>query len=178
MSFGPRLRKSTLTVHVVASVGWLGAVIAFLGLSIIGFVSHDAAVVNAVRVALYAGGWSVLVPLSVASLLSGILQSLGTPWGLLRHYWVVVKLWVNVLASVVLVLYMQTLASLAQIARVPGASPGYQAASALSPVIHSAGALLLLVVATILSVFKPRGRTRYGQAKASRGRPRAGVDVL
>jgi hypothetical protein len=53
--------------------------------------------------------WFVLVPLSLASLLTGLVQSLGTPWGLFRHYWVLFKLLINVLATIVLLMYMQTL---------------------------------------------------------------------
>jgi len=34
-----------------------------------------------------------------------------------------------------------------------------------SPVLHAAAALLLLLVATVLAVYKPRGMTRYGQRK-------------
>ena len=31
-------------------------------------------------------GWFVIVPLSLASLLTGLVQALGTTWGLFRHY--------------------------------------------------------------------------------------------
>ncbi len=36
-----RLRKFSLTTHIVSSVGWLGAVVVFLGLSIAGMTSQD-----------------------------------------------------------------------------------------------------------------------------------------
>jgi hypothetical protein len=111
-------------------------------------------------------GWLVLVPLSLASLLTGLVQSLGTKWGLFRHYWVLVKLVINVVATIILLLYMQTLESLARMSRETTLSDGVL--SGLrdpSPVLHAGAALLLLAVATTLAVYKPPGMTRYGQRK-------------
>jgi hypothetical protein len=112
MTMGPRLRKFTLTLHVSASVGWLGAIAAFLALALSGFQMHDAAILRAAFLGMDWIGWFVLVPISFASLLTGLLQALGTPWGLFRHYWVLFKLLINVLANVVLFVYMLELASL------------------------------------------------------------------
>jgi hypothetical protein len=157
------LRKALLTAHVTASVGWLGAVAGFLALSIAGLTSQDAQTVRATYLAMEAIGWFVLVPFSLASLLTGVVQSLGTKWGLFRHYWVLVKLLINVIATVILLLYMQTLSSLAGVAAESTLDP-----SGLrdpSPVLHAGAALLLLLVATTLAVYKPRGMTRYGQRK-------------
>ena len=44
----------------------------------------------------------VIVPLAIASLLTGVVQALATPWGLFRHYWVVIKLFLTVFATLVL----------------------------------------------------------------------------
>jgi hypothetical protein len=104
--------------------------------------------------------------LSLASLLTGLIQSLGTTWGLFRHYWVLFKLLINLVASIVLLLYMQTLSYLAGIAAETTLSSGDLAELRNpSPVLHAGGALLLLLVATTLAVYKPRGMTRYGQRK-------------
>jgi hypothetical protein len=168
----PRLRKAVLTAHVTASVGWLGAVAGFLALSVVGLTSDDAQTVRAAYLAMNSIGWFVLVPLSLASLLTGLVQSLGTKWGLLLHYWVLVKLMLNVVASIILVLYMQTLDSLARIAR----ELSRDELSGLrdpSPVLHAGAALVLLLVATTLAVHKPRGMTKYGQRKQHRRRAAA-----
>lgn len=77
------------------------------------------------------------------------------------------KLCINVVAAVVLVLYTQTLSALAEEARSPATGTAHEVAG-LSPLIHGAGALVLLVVATVLSVYKPRGLTRHGQRKDRR----------
>jgi hypothetical protein len=116
-------------------------------------------------------GWVVLVPLSLASLLTGLVCSLGSSWGLFRHYWVLFKLVINVVATIVLLLYMQTLDYLAEVAAVATLSssePGELRSP--SPVLHAGAALLLLVAATTLAIYKPRGMTRYGRRKQHRHR--------
>jgi hypothetical protein len=166
---GPRTRKLWLTVHVSVSVGWLGAVAAFLALAVTALRSTDPALVRGAYLAMDVTGWWVLVPLSVACLLSGLVQSLGTHWGLLRHYWVLATLLINVTATVVLVLFIGTLGELTERLRAPGMTDA--AVLGLrdpSPVVHAAAALLVLLLATGLSIVKPRGRTRYGQRRQMR----------
>ncbi len=166
MTMAPRLRRFALTAHVTSSVGWLGAVATSLALAVAGLTSRDAQVVRAAYLALEVIGWFVLVPLSLASLLSGLVQSLGTTWGLFRHYWVLVKLLMNVFATIVLLLYTQTLSYLAGVAAqttLPGGD--LRGLRSPSPVVHAGAALLLLLVATVLAVYKPRGLTRYGRRK-------------
>ncbi len=74
----PPTRKLALTAHVVSSVGWLGAVAGSLALAVVGLTSQDAQMVRAAYLALEPIGWFVLVPLSLASLLTGLIQSFGT----------------------------------------------------------------------------------------------------
>jgi hypothetical protein len=162
----PGIRKLALTTHVAASVGWLGAVAAFLALAVVGVTSQDAQIVRAVYIAMELTGWFVIVPLSFASLLTGLVEALGTKWGLFRHYWVVAKLLINIFANIVLLIYMPTLTYLAgeaSDARLSGGDVG--GLRDPSPVLHSTAALLLLLVATVLGVYKPRGMTKYGWRK-------------
>jgi hypothetical protein len=174
MTMTPGLRKLALTAHVAASVGWLGAVLASLALGIAGLALQDPEMVRAVYLTLEPIGWFVLVPLSFASLLTGLVQSLGTRWGLFRHYWVVAKLLMNVFATVVVLLYMQTLGYLADVASaMPSTSDAVAGLRSPGVVLHAGGALGLLLGATALSVYKPRGLTRYGQRKQRPQRPQA-----
>ncbi len=163
----PRLRKLALIAHVAFSVGWLGAVAASLALAVAGLTSRDAQTVRAAYLTMELTGWYVLVPLSLASLLSGLVQALGTTWGLFRHYWVLVKLVLNVFATVVLLLYMQSLGYLADVA---AKTSELDELRDPSPVLHAGAAVLLLLGATTLSVLKPRGLTRYGRRKQHRRR--------
>jgi hypothetical protein len=162
----PWWRKLALTAHIVASVGWLGAVAAVLALAIVGLASDDAELVRAVYLAMDAAAWFVLLPLALASLLTGVVQSLISKWGLLRHYWVVFKLTINVFATIVLLMYTDTLGSLADLARAttPSAAESHLLQSP-SPVLHAAVALLLLLAASALAIYKPAGLTRYGRRR-------------
>jgi hypothetical protein len=160
----PPARRFGLVAHVVSSVGWLGAVVMSFALGIIGLVSTDARLVQGAYVTTEAVGWTVLVPLSLLSLVTGLIQSLGTRWGLVRHYWVLIKLAMNLLASIVLLLYMQTLGVLAENAKAwTGGSP--DAMRSPSPALHAGAAIVLLLVAAVLSIYKPAGRTGYGQRR-------------
>lgn len=155
-----RLRKLLLTSHVIFSVGWFGAVLAMLALSATGLASSDEATIRAVYLVMQPVAQYVLIPLGLSSFFSGVVQSLVTPWGLFRHYWVIVKLVINVAATAILFMYLETLDHLAGLARAPSVPPGDP-----SPLLHSVAALMGLIVATGLSVYKPRGMTKYGQRK-------------
>ena len=112
----PGVRKLALTVHITTSVGWFGAVVGFLALAVAGLISQDAQVVRGAYLAMDLITWFVIVPFCLASLLTGIVQSLGTPWGLLRHYWVLAKLILTVLATLILLLHTQPISYMANIA--------------------------------------------------------------
>ena len=168
-------RQAALTAHVVSSVGWLGAVLVFLAMALIGLLSPDVLTVRGAYLLMEQAGWFVLVPLAVASLATGIIQSLGTPWGLFRHYWVIFKLGITVVATAVLLAYMQTFALMAQTAADPGAE--LEAVRNVSPVLHAGAAALVLLAATVLGVYKPRGMTRYGQCQQQMTR-RAGTSTV
>lgn len=163
MIFPPGARRLLLTAHVITSVGWLGAVAAFLALAVVGLTSTDPATVRGAYLIMEPAAWLVLVPLAFATLLTGILQSFGTAWGLLLHYWVVFKLVITVLATAILLTYMESFAYMAGVAADP-ATPLDRVRNA-SPVLHSVLALLVLLVATVLAIYKPRGLTPYGWRK-------------
>jgi hypothetical protein len=166
MVMPPPWRKLGLLAHIVASVGWLGAVLASLVLAIVGMSATDGHLVQAAYLVMPSLGWAMLVPLSVLSLVTGLVQALGTKWGLVHHYWVIIKLVMNLVATTILLLYMQTLTALESTARTwSGGDPA--PLRDVSPALHSVGALVLLLVAVVLSVYKPRGRTRYGHRRAT-----------
>jgi hypothetical protein len=159
-------RKAALVAHVTASVGWIGAIVASLGLAIGALVSSDQQTVRSAYIALDLLGRYVLVPFAFAALLGGIAQSFITKWGLLRHYWVIFKLGITIFATVVLLLYLRTLEFLAGVARDPAPAGGsIEALRTPSVVLHASAALVLLSVATVLAIYKPSGMTAYGQRK-------------
>jgi hypothetical protein len=162
---GPRLRRLALTAHVVCSVGWLGAVAAFLALAVVGLTERDSQSVRAAYLAMGPVTRLVIVPAAVGSLLTGLLQSLGTSWGLWRHYWVIGKLLVTVPVVLLLLQYTQTIGQLEAAAADPATSTADLAAWGASALLHAALAGLALLVPVALSVFKPRGMTRHGWRK-------------
>ena len=92
MRMSPALRKLALTVHLTTSLGWVGAVIAYLGLGIAAVESSDTEMIRAAWTAMEVTGWWVIVPLAIAALVTGLVMSRGTRWGLFRHYWTLISL--------------------------------------------------------------------------------------
>ncbi|MDQ3402842.1 MAG: DUF2269 domain-containing protein [Actinomycetota bacterium] len=157
------IRKAVLTTHVVSSVGWLGAVAAMFILAISTLGADNAELARAVYLVGDRMGWFVLVPLAFVSLVTGLIVSFTSRWGLLRHYWVLIKLGITVVATVILLVYTKTLAALARTAAEPHLSTvDSMFGGMLSVALHAGAALGILLVATILSIYKPRGTTRFG----------------
>ena len=159
----PSVRKLALTAHVGSSVGWLGAVAAFLALALTGLASPDAQRVRAACVAMEVVAWFVILPACLTSLASGVVQSLGTPWGLLRHHWTLAKLFISVVSTIILLVHMRPITFLGRVASQGAMGPTDLHDVRLQLVTASAGALLALLVATVLSVYKPTGLTWYGR---------------
>ena len=161
-------RRLNLTAHVASSVGWLGAVVAFLALSIAGLTSENAETVRASYVAMNLIGQFIIVPLSVVALLTGLVQSLGTHWGLVRHYWVLTKFALTVGATVLLLLHQFTaVATAARRVTITSGPTLPDLGRLATQLVFDAGlATLVLLVTTTLSVFKPWGRTGYGLARS------------
>jgi hypothetical protein len=168
------LRRATLAAHIVCSVGWLGAAAAYLALGIAAAVSRDMQIVRAAWIGMELTGWFVIVPLACLAFLSGLLLSLGTPWGLFRHYWVIIALLLTALSLVVLLLHMPSVSAAAALART---ADDVFASQLGGDVVHPAVGLVVLVVVTVLNVHKPRGLTPYGQRKQAeeRGTKHRGV---
>lgn len=162
MTLTPSLRKLALIGHVVSSIAWFGAVAVFLALAVASLTSPDAHLVVATCLAMKLTTWFVIVPFAFVSLLSGVVCSLGTNWGLFRYYWVLLKLLMTVFATVVLLIHTQPINLLADAAARSTAFNADLRGVQLQMTIAAGAALLVLLVVTALSVYKPRGMTRYG----------------
>jgi hypothetical protein len=171
---GPRLRRpwrrALLTLHVITSVGWLGLDLGLLTLGITGLVTEDQETRRAAYLVMGVIGDVPLVPVSLGALLSGLALSLGTHWGLARHWWVLVKLVLTVAAFTATILALRGTIGEA-VALVAGVPTDAMAAVDLGEVgvalvIAPSVALTIYTTATVLSVFKPWGRTPYGRRRA------------
>ena len=164
MLMTPPLRKLALTVHIASSVGWIGAVAAYIALDLTAATSESPQTLRAAYLAMGLTTTYVIVPLAVATLLTGLLVSLGTRWGLFRHYWVVISLVLTSLATLVLMAETRTIHALAAAAADPATSDA-RLRSLGSTLVHSIGGTLVLLVVLVLNVYKPRGLTAYGERK-------------
>jgi uncharacterized membrane protein len=164
MNMTPRLRKFALAIHITSSAGWIGAVAGYIALDVAAATGQDAQTLRAVYLAMELIAWYVIVPLAIASLLTGLVMSLGTKWGLFRHYWVLISLLLTVIATVVLLVETQTISYFAEIAADPTTS-GDDLRALGSTLVHSVGGTVVLLVILVLNVYKPRSMTRYGWRK-------------
>lgn len=155
-------RKFALTLHVIASVGWVGSVAGFLALAIIGLASPEIERVRASYLAMDLIYRSVVIPLGLASLVTGVVSSVGTEWGLFRHYWVLVKLLVTVPAVALMLVHTQPVGHMAGAAVAQMFLNAQLTGLRIQLIAYACAALVILLVATALSTYKPRGRTPYG----------------
>jgi uncharacterized membrane protein len=166
MTLSPGIRKFMLAVHLTSSLGWIGAAAAYLPMVIVVLASDDAQIVRDSTRLMELIDWYVIVPMAIVALITGLVLSLGTSWGLFRHYWVVFSLLLTAFGMFILVEYSITLREMAAVAASPTFShsdldflkdPGHA--------VHNIGGLMLLLTVTVLNVYKPRGLTRYGWRK-------------
>jgi hypothetical protein len=175
MTMRPRVRKLALVAHVVSSVGWLGTVGAFLALAIAGLFTNDAGTVRAVYPSMELLGWLVIVPCSVAALVTGLIVSLGTEWGLVRYYWVATKFMLTLGATGLLLVHMSVVQHAAGIASGAVAAGRFRNLQ-VRLVFDAALALLVLLTNTVLSIYKPWGMTAHGRRVTGIALP-AGMDA-
>ena len=164
MTMSPSIRRLALAIHLTLSAGWLGAVVAYLALDMIVATSSDAGHVRAARIGMGTVVSSVIVPLALGSLGTGLVMALGTKWGLFRHWWVLISFVLTVLAVIVLLSETQAVTRMAALATNP-ATPDADLLAAPPTLLHSVGGLAVLLVIQVLNVYKPQGVTPYGWRK-------------
>jgi uncharacterized membrane protein len=165
----PGLRKFALAVHLTLSVGWVGAVAAYMAADVAAATSQDAQTLRAAYLSMESIARYVIVPLALASLLTGLVMSLGTKWGLFRHYWVLISLLLTVVATAVLLVETQVISSFADMAADPTTS-NEDLRAMPSTLVHSVGGTVVLLVILVLNTYKPQGMTRYGWRKREKER--------
>jgi hypothetical protein len=165
MTMPPPVRRFMLTVHVTASVGWLGAIAAYLALNVPALTSNQPQTIRAAYLMMEPVAVYAIVPLAVTSLITGIVQALGTPWGLLRHYWVLISLVLTAFATLVLIGHLSQIRAMAAAAGNPTADMRTR-----GDLFHSVGGLIVLLIPLWLNMYKPRGLTRYGWRQQQRAK--------
>ncbi|HJR86702.1 MAG TPA: DUF2269 domain-containing protein [Acidimicrobiia bacterium] len=131
----------------------------YLGLGITAVRSASVLTVRSAWIGMETIGWFVIVPLAIASLITGVLISLGTRWGLFRHYWVLISFALTLSSAIILILHMPTVTTLAEAAQT---ADGAALRALGGDLAHPSIGLAILLCVQVLNVFKPRGLTRYG----------------
>ena len=162
------LRKVALAAHITFSVGLLGSIAAFLALAIAGLCTQHVPIIRSSYLAMDLITRYVLVPFAFASLITGVIQSFGTPWGLLRHYWVVSKLAITILATAVMLAKLDLIRAAAELASKPLLPSSDLQAAGLQLLVHAGLGLVVLLVPVLLSVYKPKGMTPFGLRESDR----------
>ena len=161
MTLSPPLRKLALAIHLAASIGWIGAIAAYLSLDLAAATSQDPPTLRAAYIGMGAIASTVIVPLAIGSVVTGVIVSLGTKWGLVRHWWVTISLVLTVIAAAILLIETGTITAHAVVAADPAATRD-ELLSVGNTLVHSIGGALILLVVLILNIYKPRGMTPYG----------------
>jgi hypothetical protein len=173
-----RPRKFLRATHVAVSAGWLGLVVAMLTLGISAATASHPTFVLACYAMMERIGGAVIPFFAVATLLTGIVLSVTTPWQLLQYWWIVVKL---VLAVAVIVTSVALIGDWVQraVAQAAASSRAADGVTAGLPawlvVAGSAVHLLFLWAATTISVDKPWGKIKRWQRSAVHQREPAGI---
>lgn len=156
----PPARKVWLTLHVGISVGWLGLSLGMATLALTGLLAETHAVRHGAYELFHIFDLTIVIPSVVLSIITGLVVSLGTPWGLLKHWWVLTKFAISLSIPTTAAFESRWVTELVARTKDPAAEPGalggWLAAVAICFVV-------LLWVATTLSIIKPWGRTRWGR---------------
>jgi len=163
MTMTPRLNKLVLTAHITFSVGWLGAVAVFIVLAVTGLTTMDIQLSRSVLLSMNLSAWFVIIPFCLTSLFTGLVQAFGTKWGLFKHYWIVVKLFLTVVMTILLLLHMQPIDYLAGVSTKASFSNAQYAGQLLDIITKAGATILVLIAITTLSIYKPWGKIQFRQ---------------
>lgn len=159
-SASPGARKWMLFLHLLCIGGWLGATVAMAFLGLLGRTTGNPEVRRAVYLLMSIMDRNLIVPLVIASILTGVILALRTQWGLFRHFWVMAKL---VLALGMVAFAVSTVMPWVHALADATAAGGDVALveTVGQRLVVGAGIFLVALCAIIfLAVFKPRGAAR------------------
>ena len=166
---GARTRKGVLVVHIVSAGAWIGIDVVMGVLVFTALLADDDTRALCYQALELFAVWPLLTT-GLVCLASGVVLGLGTKWGLVRYWWVAIKLALNILlTTLVLVALRPEVIEKAEQGRkfLAGEPASLAVGDLIFPPIVSPSALL---IAFVLAVFKPWGRIRMRPA-TRRGAP-------
>jgi hypothetical protein len=163
---GRRGRQALQVLHYVSSVGWLGVGLCQLTLNVLALTTGVPALRHDAHEIAHVFDRTVLTVLSLGAAVTGILLAVRTPWGLVRHWWVLVKLTLTVTLIGVTPFWSGELIRRAIVVTAgPVPAPGY-APLRSELLVSSVTIISTLLVVTVISVVKPWGRTPFRRPAA------------
>lgn len=160
-----RRRRVLLVLHIVSSVGWLGISFTMLALAIAGRFPDHGSTRTAAYWAMHLFANVLVIPISLASLASGVLLGLTTKWGLLRHLWVTTKLAITTATAALSIFVLRGQIDTAYVHSSLHLEGAALSRAATSLVIAGTVSVSLYTLVVALSVFKPWGLTRRGRRR-------------
>jgi uncharacterized membrane protein len=167
MEMSRNLSKFVLTSHITFSIGWLGAVAVFLVLAIVGLSGTDIQEARSAYSAMELSTWFIIVPFSLMALLTGIIQAVGTKWGLFKHYWIIVKLILTVLITILLLLHLGPIKTMADFTTDQTFTLNQETGRRMQLIADSGAAVLALFLITTISIYKPWERTKVAHVNGN-----------
>jgi hypothetical protein len=143
-----RAHKAALTAHILTSVGWFGIAIVMACCGIAATSTGDGTLTTALYRAMEASPW-LSIPFGLVAAATGAVLSLGTKYGFIRYWWVVAKIAITIAVIVTDAVIIRVVAHDAVVS-----------GHATDSLVHGTIAhVVVLTIATVLSVYKPRART-------------------
>ncbi|MGW5528309.1 DUF2269 domain-containing protein [Streptomyces xanthochromogenes] len=149
-----------MVAHVAVSVSWLGLTLGLLALGITAYTTDSPAMTDAAYRAMKVFGDWLVLPIALLTLVTGVVLSLGTRWGLARHRWVWIKFWLTLVTLCLSAFLLRPEINGAVAAGVPDTS------LVAAPIVSSSAYFFM----TAISVLKPWGLTRRGRKHRAESR--------
>lgn len=159
----PKITKTVLILHIIASVGWLGSVAVFVALVLTSVNTSNPVVADGMLIAMQISARYVIVPFSFLALVTGVIQAIGTKWGLFKYYWIIVKLSLTAFSTILLIIHLNSINMLAKMTMQKLAGT-YMNKVQLQVLFDAAAGLTVLIFITAISIYKPWGRVSYSLA--------------
>ena len=160
-------KRWLLSIHLLCTVAWLGAGLCSLIFNITALITSNPHLLNAAYV--FAGilDKAILRGGAVGALVTGILLSMLTQWGLMRFYWIIVKEIVSILCIVIGFIISGWNADAISLTAMQGLDALHNPLFITNRTMMFAGIFFQLISLSgviVISVFKPWGqRKRPGQ---------------
>ena len=98
---GPRTRRSVLVVHIASAGTWIGIDVVMGVVIFTALLGDDATRALCFRALELFAGWPLVVT-GLVCLASGVVLGLGTAYGLVRYWWVVILLLLGLVVWVIM----------------------------------------------------------------------------